>query len=645
MHTTLPFAGRAPHSHTTSGAASRRPRLEPRPGAVYYLVINLLFPVIVAAGFLLLAFRVYPRYIARVFGEDDRNVPPSERFADGRDYVKTRSHVVFAHHFATIAGAGPIVGPTLALAFGWQPVWLWIVIGGIFFGAVHDMSAMFVSLREQGQTIAAIARRTLGPVGYLLNLAILIFVLTIINAIFLNLSVTALTSTYPVTALGLDAGQTLLGTATVDGVVHARIGGIATTSVLLITLFAPLLGWLIRQGRVSTRSAYLWAFVVAMFSIVAGFLMPITLSGETWRLTMTGYVLLTCALPVWLVLQPRDFTNVQILYGGIALILLSVVIAGLAGMRMQAPAIDMATGRASMHGGIWPVLFITVACGAISGFHSLVASGTTSKQIPRESDARRVGYGAMVVESFLAILVIACVGSMLTQAEYLAIVYPPGTASNPILGFALGAGRMIHQALPVVPVPVAVVFGILMLEGFIVTTLDSAVRLCRYLLQELWTVVYADRAPAWLLRPSFNSVVAVALMFVFAVSGTVRQMWPIFGAGNQLIGALALITVTVWLVQRARDHLFAAVPAAFMIVTTASALYLQARTNLVSGNAVLGYTAGALLLLSIGVVVVGVGRFASAVRGRDVRGEDLRGAGSASGSSADPACVRAEPPA
>jgi len=177
--------------------------LNPEPGAVYYLFINLLFPVIVAAGCLLLAFRYYPRYIARVFEEDDRNMPPSERFADGHDYVKTRSHVVFAHHFATIAGAGPIVGPTLALAFGWQPVWLWILIGGIFFGAVHDMSAMFVSLRERGQTIAAIARRTLGPVGYVLNLAVLIFVLTIINAIFLNLSVTALTSTYPVTALGL----------------------------------------------------------------------------------------------------------------------------------------------------------------------------------------------------------------------------------------------------------------------------------------------------------------------------------------------------------------------------------------------------------------------------------------------------------
>jgi len=245
--------------------------------------MNLLLPVVVAAACLLLAVRWYPRYIARVFREDDGNPPPSERFADGRDYVKSRSHVVFAHHFATIAGAGPIVGPTLALAFGWQPVWLWVVIGGIFFGAVHDMSAMFLSVRERGQTIAAIARRTLGPVGYVLNLIVLIFVLTIINAIFLNLSVTALTSTYPLEALGLAGDQTLLGTAVVDGVAHGRIGGIATTSVFLITLFAPVLGWLIRRERVSTASAYGVALVVCVLSVMVGFAWPMSFSGELWR--------------------------------------------------------------------------------------------------------------------------------------------------------------------------------------------------------------------------------------------------------------------------------------------------------------------------------------------------------------------------
>jgi carbon starvation protein len=576
--------------------------------------MNLLLPVAAAAGCLWLALRWYPPYIARAFKEDDRNVPPSERFADGTDYVKSRSHVVFAHHFATIAGAGPIVGPTLALAFGWQPVWLWVVAGGIFFGAVHDMSAMFLSVRERGETVAAIARRTLGPVGYVLNLVILIFVITIINAIFLNLSVTALTSLYPLTALGLESGQTLLNTDVVNGVEHGRIGGIATTSVFLITLCAPVLGWLIRRDRMSTLLAYVVALIVCVFSVVVGFAMPITFSGEAWRYLMTGYIFLACALPVWLVLQPRDFTNVQILYGGVALIFVSVVVAGLSGAGMQAPALDLAAGEAAARGAIWPILFITVACGAISGFHSLVASGTTSKQIPRESDARRIGYGAMIFESFFAVLVIVAVGSMLSQAEYLAVVYPTGGVSNPILGFALGAGRIINLAFPFIPVAIAVVFGILMLEGFVVTTLDSAVRLARYILQEFWSVVFAGHPPAWAKSPLANSLVAVVLMLLFSISGTIRQMWPIFGAGNQLMAALALTIATVWLVQRARRHLFAALPAVFMIVTTCTALYLQASANLVSGNLVLGYTAVALLLLAVGVVAVGISRFARAVQ-------------------------------
>ena len=575
--------------------------------------MNLLVPVAVAACGLLLAFRWYPRYIAAVFKEDDRNPPPSERYADGADYVKSRSHVVFGHHFATIAGAGPIVGPTLALAFGWQPVWLWVVIGGICFGAVHDMTAMFASVRERGESIAAIARRTLGPVGYVLNLIVLIFVLTIINAIFLNLSVTALTSTYPLGALGLASDQTLLNSVTVAGAEHGRIGGIATTSVFIITAFAPILGWVLRRKRISTTAAYIVAFIVAVGSVLAGFAAPVTLSGDAWRLLMTGYVLVACAVPVWLILQPRDFTNVQILYGGIVAILLGVVVAGLAGTPMQAPAMDIAAGEAALGGPIWPLLFITVACGAISGFHSLVASGTTAKQIPRETDIRRIGYGAMVVESFLAVLVIATVGSMLTPGEYLATVYPPGTAANPILAFALGAGRIISFALPFVPVAVAVVFGILMLEGFVITTLDSAVRLERYLLQEFWDVVLQGRAPGWLRSPALNAVLAVAMMFLFAVSGTIRQMWPVFGAGNQLIGALALTTVTVWLVQRARQYLFAAVPAVFMVATTSAALVLLARTHLGGGNPVLGASAVALLFLTMGVVVVGVARFARAV--------------------------------
>ncbi len=577
--------------------------------------MNILVPVTAAALVLGVAMRIYPRYIARVFMEDDRHVPPSEQFADGRDFVKSPTHVVFGHHFATIAGAGPIVGPTLALAFGWQPVWLWVVLGGIFFGAAHDMSVLFTSLREGGRSIADVARRVLGPAGYLLNLLVLIFVLSIINAIFLNLSVVALTSTYPLDALGVTESDGLLGTVVEDGVVKARIGGIATTSVFVITAFAPVLGLLIRRGRLSTPAAYLLAATVCVASIVIGFVMPVTLSGEVWRWVMTAYVLAACSVPVWFLLQPRDFTNVQILYGGMLMLFAAVVTAGIGGVSLQAPAVDISAGEAALRGPIWPLLFITVACGAISGFHSLVASGTTAKQIPRERDCRSIGYGAMIVESFLAVLVLAAVAATLPHAEYLSVVYPDNAPSNPILGFALGAGRLVNGAFPFVPIAVAVVLCILMVEGFVVTTLDSAVRLCRYLLEEFWQFVFDGQAPAWLRRPTVNTGLAVALMVGFALSGTIRQMWPVFGAGNQLLGALALITVTVWLVQRARRYAFALVPAAFMVATTIAALVLLARTHLAQGgNVMLGLAAAALLVLAAAVVVVGVTRLAQALQ-------------------------------
>lgn len=577
--------------------------------------MNILLPLAAAVAAFVVAYRCYSPFIARVFQEDDRRPTPSRRLADNVDYVETRLHVAFAHHYATIAGAGPIVGPTLALAFGWQPVWLWIVIGGIFFGAVHDMVALFASVRERGRTIADIARRTLGPVGYLLNLLVLIFVLTIVNAIFLNLSIAALTSEYPLEALRLPADQRLLATTVDDaGVTRARLGGIATTSVFLMTGFAPFLGWLLRRDRISNTQAYVGAFVVCVASVVAGFQYPIAVTGETWRYLLTGYVFLACALPIWLILQPRDFTNVQLLYGGQTLLFLSIVVAGASGLRMQHPAVDVEGGEALMRGALWPILFITVACGAISGFHSLVASGTTVRQLPKESDCRRIGYGAMLVESVLAISVVLAIGAALPRVEYLAVVYPPDAPTNPILGFALGAGRLMHEAFPLLPVAVAVVLGILMIEGFVVTTLDSAVRLCRYLLEEFWSYVYSGPPPALLRNIYVNAGIAVGLMFFFSVSGTVRQMWPVFGAGNQLIGALALTTVSVWLAQRARRHLFALVPAVFMIATTFAALYIQAERNLRGDNVVLGVTAVCLLLLAVGVVAVGTARFAAALQ-------------------------------
>jgi carbon starvation protein len=309
---------------------------------------------------------------------------------------------------------------------------------------------------------------------------------------------------------------------------------------------------------------------VCVASVIIGFAYPVSMSGDTWRWLMTAYVFVACSLPVWFVLQPRDFTNVQILYGGMLLLLLSVIVAGANGATLQAPGFDLAAGEAALRGPVWPLLFITVACGAISGFHSLVASGTTVKQIPRESDCRRIGYGAMAVESFLAVLVLMAVASMLPHAEYFAVVYPDGRRVEPDPrlrarrgpsgphGLSAGAHRRGRRAGHP--------------DGGGVRHHDARQRrrLCRYLLEEFWQFAFAGGAPAILRRPVVNTGIAVALMLGFALSGTIRQMWPVFGAGNQLLGALALVTVSVWLAQRARRHLFALLPATFMIVDDAS---------------------------------------------------------------------------
>jgi len=584
--------------------------------------MNILLVISVGGMMLLLASWVYPRWIGRVFDENDANPTPADTFADGKDFVRTPSHIVFAHHFASIAGAGPIVGPIIALAYGWGLAWVWIVIGGIFYGAVHDMTAMFVSVRESGRTIAEIARRTLGNLGYFLFVSFLLLVISLVNAIFLKLSARALSSMYSLDSLGLAQDQTLLRTTTENGVVMGRIGGIATTSVIIMTLAAPLLGVLIRKRLVPGIALFALAAAVCVVGVVAGFSFPVMISPDAWMIVLAVYVAVACGVPVWLLLQPRDYMNVQILYGGMVLLLAGAVVAGVQGTGMQMQTSAVESGCAAM-GPVWPIMFITIACGAISGFHSLVATGTTVRQIPRESDCRRIGYNAMILESFLALLVLIAVGSMMTQGEYSGIVHPAVGAGNPILAFALGCGRLF--AYLGIPLAIGCVLGILVIEGFLVTTLDTAIRLARYLFEELWAClanaesIREARVPALLRNPVFNTACAVGMMLLFAYSQEAFDaLWPFFGAGNQLIGALSLTTVSIWLLKRGKTCWFTAIPAIFMVVTAVTALAWLVIDQLNNKDEPLRFIivgAGALLLaLSVGFVAVATVRVVQACR-------------------------------
>jgi len=581
--------------------------------------MNIAIPMGVTIIAFVLAYLLYARYVARAVGVDPGRPTPSTQKNDGVDYIPTRFGVVFSHHFASIAGGGPILGPTLALIFGFHYTWAWILVGCIVFGGVHDFVALFMSVREGGRSTADIARKTLGDLGFFLFIAFTILTLLMIIVAFLGATVAALTSTYPIERMGLPPDQTLLKTVVVDGVVMGRIGGIASTSVLIMTGIAPLIGYLLYIRRVRVSIVTVLALAVCALSIVAGTIYPMTLSPEVWRVFLCLYVFAAAGIPVWMVLQPRDFTNSFILYVGIAIMTASLLVAGFThspaaadathAFTIGAPLFNAAEG-ASKLGLIWPILFITVACGAISGFHSLVAGGTSCKQVSSERHIKPMGYGGMLLEGILAVGVLSVVAAGLDFNNYRDIVFPAGAGArgNPILAFALGLGSVAHQALGL-PLVYGTVFGIFLVEGFVVTTLDTSVRLCRYLLEELWAIGFKE-VPRLLRSYHFNAGLVVGTALLLAMTNSIIKIWPIFGSANQLLAALVLIVAAVWLRSRGKPTWFVTVPALFMLVTSsASLVYLLKAQYLKTGNIPLVVADLLLLALAVGFIVMLVRRF------------------------------------
>jgi carbon starvation protein len=568
-------------------------------------VLVILAIVAVAFG---LASRFYSRYIARILGENPTNLTPAITCSDGRDYVPTKSYVVFAHHFAAIAGAGPILGPTMAVLYGFVPAWLWLVFGAIFIGAVHDFTSLFVSMREGGKSMAEVARKTLGNSGFNLFIGFTIVMIVLVTSSFLSATAMSLTSLWPLSKLGAVEGQTFLKTIVQDGVVLGRIGGIASMSVIVITLSSPFLGWLLSKKGIKTVFAFLIAATICVSSVLFGIAHPIMLAPTTWMVIISFYVLFETGMPVWLILQPRDFINVQILYGGISLMAVSLFMSGFRGLSVTIPSFNLKEGVEHL-GLIWPMMFCTIACGAISGFHALVAGGTTCKQVSRETDARRIGYNAMLLESVFAVCVLLAIGAAMSFADYKSVVWPsdPAVKSNPILGFSLAAGHLFNHALGI-PVALGSVIGILLVEGFVVTTLVAAVRLNRYLFEELWTILFKN--PPRLLKVRwFNAAISVALMWLLAYSNAFNTLWPIFGTANQLLAALALLAVSGWLLLRKKKNAFTLIPAVFMIATTIASLLILLSNYYRNKNYILIAADLLLLVLSAGVVWLVLQRF------------------------------------
>ena len=563
--------------------------------------MNVIAIVILGFAVFALASRYYGGWVARKVGVDPANPTPAQQINDGRDYVPTRISVVFAHHFSSIAGAGPIVGPTLAAIYGFMPAVMWVVLGGIFIGAVHDFTALFASMREGGKSMAEIAHKSMGRAGFTLFLLFTIVMIVLITAVFLKLTAKALASLWPLEKLGLDSAQTLLRTEVQEGVAMGHIGGIASTSVIVVTALAPVLGYLLYRRGIRTGIAYLLGAGLCAGSILVGLSHPLAIAPETWMVIISVYVLFAAGAPVWVILQPRDFINSQILYGGMALMFFALLSGGFGGLSVTFPAFNFSEGIEHL-GLIWPMMFVTIACGAISGFHCLVSSGTTCKQCSSEQDAKRIGFDGMLLECVLALFVLLAIGSALGFEDYKIVVW---NESNPVLGFALAAGKLANTGLGFIPVALGTVFGILMLEGFLVTTLDSAVRLNRYLFEELWDLLF-ENPPAFMKKYWFNAGLSVALMWILAGSNAATAIWPVFGSSNQLLAALALIVVSTWLLNRGTLPWFTLIPAAFMMATTLYSLVLLMQKHIPAGNYLLVGAEVVLFVLALGVIGIAI---------------------------------------
>lgn len=516
--------------------------------------------ILVATLILLgIAYRFYGGFLSRRFEISDATPTPATKFEDGVDYVPTKASIVFGHHFSSIAGAGPIVGPIVAAtAFGWGPTWLWVLLGAVFVGGVHDFGATAVSLRYQGKSIIEALRDIVGQWTGKLFLVFVLVTLVYVIIVFLDLTATSFV-TQP---------------------------AVATASGWFV-LMALAFGQFAGRTRLPSWAVTGTFILLTYLGLVIGNYFPVPpLPTEVWMGVILVYCLLAAVLPVNVLMQPRDFLSATFLYAIMGL--------GIVGAFASPASFDLPmfiSFESENLGLMVPFLFITVACGACSGFHSMVASGTTSKQLRRESDARRVSYGGMLVEAVLATFAIGCVavaGGM------------QGSAVN-----TFAAGAAVFFGVFGIPQQLGVEFATLAVSTFLLTTLDTCTRLARFLIEELLDVRNATSRylgtlavvliAGWIATREFTGLQGEPVAAWLA-------LWPLFGATNQLLAALALITLTVFLRSRKIPTLFVAVPTIIMIVMPMSALIIMAAdsrlTSLLRGTALVQLALGTIVIVA-----------------------------------------------
>ena len=549
------------------------------------LVIVLIGIVALGAGYVF-----YGRWLANKWGIDPKAETPAKKLEDGEDYVPSSKFTVFSHQFSSIAGAGPVTGPILASVFGWVPVLLWLIIGGLFFGAVQDFGALYASVKNEGKSMGMLIEKYIGKMGRkLFMLFCWLFTLLVIAA-FTDM-VAGTFNAFPLDAATGEA---------VKNPVFAN-GAAATVSMLFI-LVAVIMGVITKKVSNMNdvvKGVLAVVLIVAMFAV--GMNLPIYTSKTVWIYIIMAYLFLAAVLPMWLLMQPRDYMTTYMLLGMIGGAVIGVLVAHPA-MNLNAFNGFTLVDAAGAKSYLFPTLFVTIACGAVSGFHSLVSSGTSSKTISNEKDMPMVGYGAMVVESLLGIVALVVVGAVAVNGTK-----PDGT---PFSIFSSGVAGFLEMLG--VPVDVATVFMTMCVSALALTSLDSVARIGRMSFQELFYDDTTDPAKMGTVRKILTNkyfATVITLFFGYLLTlGGYNNVWPLFGSANQLLAALVLIALAVFLKTTGRTGWTLYIPMFVMLAVTFTALIQKTVAlvqNVANGNATF-LVDGLQLIIAVLLMVLGV---------------------------------------
>ncbi len=571
---------------------------------------TLLLMLICGAGYLV-AYHTYGRFLAKKIFQLNKNASvPSVELRDGIDYVPTRKGIIFGHHYTSIAGTGPIVGPAIGIIWGWLPAILWVFFGSIFMGAVHDLGALIVSLRNEGKSLSEIAAKYINMRVRFIFFAIVFLSLLIVIAIF--------------------------------GVVIATVFTRFPTAVVPVWLQIPIavaLGFAVYKKTANVAIATAIAVIGMYLCIAIGSLLPVELgtvlgipSTGLWVIILLIYAWVASTLPVTTLLQPRDYINAWQLFIAMGLLVGGAVVASLSGnLPLVAPPVNRALPAGTPP--IWPFMFVIIACGAISGFHSLVASGTSSKQVSKETDCQFVGYGSMLLESFLAVLVLVCVaagigmalkldnGTILTgqaawQHQYSTWIGAKGL-SDKIAPVVIGAANMMGKIG--IPETVGITLMGVFIASFAGTTLDTSTRIQRYVISEMATDLRIPFLANRWAATSFAVVTAAGLAFATGADGKGAMMlWPLFGSANQLLAALALLLVTLYLKRKGGlKFLVTGLPCLIMLVITNWSMVKNEMNFISKSNWLLVIIGGGIFTLSLWMTIEALTVFFNSSRPAD----------------------------